>query len=76
MKGPHCRPQAADSKSSLNENAQSESRENTMKIWSWLFNNAVVHSPGPCTKQNQDTISYTYAAAPLILALFQALGLT
>lgn len=74
MKGPHCKPQVVDSKSSLNENAQSESHDNTMKIWSWLFNYAVVLSPGPCPKQNQETVSYTCAA--LTLTLFQALDPT
>lgn len=70
MKGPHCKTQAADSKSSMNENAHRESHDNTVKIWPWLFIDAVVHSPGTHPKQNQETVSHICAAAPLTLTLF------
>lgn len=58
MKGPlHCKPQAADSKSSPNENAQSESCDNTMEKWTQLFCNAVGQPPGLCPKQAQGAVS-------------------
>lgn len=66
MKGPlHCKPQAADSKSSLNENAQNERYDSTMEKWDRLFYNAVGQPLGLHPRQTQDTISYTDTAAPL-----------
>lgn len=64
MKGPlHCKPQATDSKSSLNEDAQSEGYDSTMEKQDQLFYNT-----GLLPKQTQDAVSYVYAAAPLLIS--------